>query len=223
MKTVTKMRLSRETFAILKNFASINSNILIKPGNKIKTMSCGKNIFAEATVQEDFDTDIPIWDLNQFLGVVSMFSNPDLEFHDNYVDISNGKSTVRYFYSEVTLLTVPNKDIKMPDTILSFDLDEQDLNEILKASSILQVSDLKIVAENNSLKIVVDDSTVDTSNSFSLTIDENYNGPDYEGIINVSEIKFVPGSYKVDLTKSIISRFTHKTQNISYYISTKRN
>ena len=222
MTTVTKMRLSKETLAILKNFSSINSNILIKPGNNLRTISGGKNIYVEATIQAEFDTDVPIWDLNKFLGVVSMFPNPDLEFCDTHVDISNGKSSVRYYYSEPSLLTVPTRELEMPEIIISFDLDEHNLNEILKASSILQVSDLKIVGENGVLKITVDDAKNDTSNSFSVLIDENYDGPDYEGTFNVSEIKFLPGSYKVELTKNIISRFTHQSQNLSYYIAIKR-
>jgi len=105
---------------------------------------------------------------------------------------------------------------------LSFDLDENDLNEILKASRILQVSDVKILGEDGVLKIIVDDSGNTTSNSFSVVIDENYSGPDYEGTINVSEIKFMPGSYNVELTNSIISKFTHKSQNLFYYIAINR-
>lgn len=222
MTTVTKMRLSKETFNILKNFSAINSNILIKPGNRIKTVSTGKNIFAEANVQEDFDTEVGIWDLNKFLGVISMFNNPDLEFHDKYVEISNGRSSVKYYYSEPSLLTVPPKDVKMPDVMFSFDLDEKDLNEILKASSILQVSNLNIVAKDGEIKIVVSDEKDDTSNSFSVTVNEDYSGPDYVGLLDVSDIKFLPGSYKVELSKGIVSRFKHNTQDLSYYIAIKR-
>jgi hypothetical protein len=222
MTTVTKMRLSKETYTFLKNFSEINSNILIKPGNVIKTVSPQKNTYAEAKVQEEFETEISIWDLNKFLGIVSMFANPDLEFNENYVDISNGRSSVRYYYSEPELLTVPTKDFKMPPVLVSFDLDENDLNEILKASRILQVSDVQILGEDGVLKIIVNDETNDTSNSFTVIIDENYNGPDYDGMLNVSEIKFVPGSYSVSLTETVITKFSHKTQNLTYYIGTKR-
>lgn len=223
MNTVTKMRLSKETMAILKNFASINSNVLIKPGNILKTVSPGMNIYVEAKVQEDFDVSVPIWDLNQFLGVVTMFNNPDLEFNESYVDISNGRSSIRYFYSEPTLLTVPpSKQFKMPNVVASFVIDEQDLNEILKASSILQVKDLTIIGEDGVLKIVVDDLKNNTSNSFSVTIDENYSGPDYRGNIDVSDVKFLPGSYKVELTGGIASKFTHQSQDLFYLVSTKR-
>jgi hypothetical protein len=223
MKTVNKMRLSKETLSILKNFATINSNILIKPGNVIKTISIGQNILAEVVVQEDFDTEIPIWDLNKFLGVVSMFSNPDLEFTDTYVDISNGKSTVRYYYSEPSLLTVPKRNVAMPKTTISFDLNEHNLNEMLKAASILQVSDVKINTEDNELKIVIADNSVKSSNSFSIVIEENYSGPEYSGNFDISEIKFFPGSYKVELTDSVISKFTHQTLNLSYYVAIQRD
>jgi hypothetical protein len=219
MKTVTKMRLSKETINILKNFASINSNILIEPGSRLRTRSSGSNIYAVANVQEDFETEIAIWDLNKFLGIISMFNNPDLEFHDKYVDISNGKSTVKYYYAEKSLLTVPTREVKMPETIFTFDLEEQDLNEILKSSSILQVSDLKIVAGDGKIVITVQDSGNDTSDSFELVIEEDYDGPDYEGSLKVTDVKFLPGSYKVEITDTIVSRFTHTNNGLIYYIA----
>ena len=222
MSTVTKMRLSKETYTILKNFAAINSNILIQPGNLLKTVSAGKNIYVEAKVTEDFDIDVPIWDLNKFLGIVSMFNNPDLEFHDTHVVITNGRSSVTYYYSEPSLLTVPTRELKMPKTTIKFDLDEKDLNEILKASSVLQVSDLRMVGEDGKFTISVDDAGQSTSNSFEIVIDENYTGKDFEGTINVSEMKFIPGSYSVELTDTIISKFTHKSLDLSYYIAIKR-
>lgn len=222
MSTVTKMRLSKETYNILKNFAAINSNILIQPGNVLKTVSAGKNIYVEAKVTEDFDVEVPIWDLNKFLGIVSMFNNPDLEFHDTHVVITNGRSSVTYYYSEPSLLTIPTREIKMPATVTRFDLDEKDLNEILKASSVLQVSDLRMVGEDGKFTISVDDSGQSTSNSFEIVIDENYTGKDFEGTVNVSEMKFIPGSYSVELTDTIISKFAHKSLDLSYYIAIKR-
>jgi hypothetical protein len=222
MSTVTKMRLSKETYNILKNFAAINSNILIQPGNILKTVSAGKNIYVEAKVTEDFDIDVPIWDLNKFLGIISMFNNPDLEFHNTHVVITNGRSSVTYYYSEPSLLTVPTREIKMPATVTRFDLEEKDLNEILKASSVLQVSDLRMVGADGKFIISVDDSGQSTSNSFEIVIDENYTGKDFEGTINVSEMKFIPGSYSVELTDTIISKFTHKSLDLSYYIAIKR-
>ena len=136
-----------------------------------------------------------------------MFSNPDLEFYDTHVVISNGRSSVTYYYSEPSLLTVPTRELKMPKTTIKFDLDEKDLNEILKAASILQVSDLRMIGGDGSFRII---------------LDENYTGKDFEGTLNVSEIKFIPGSYTVELSDTIISKFTHKSLELAYYIAIKR-
>jgi hypothetical protein len=223
MTTVTKMRLSKETYAILKNFASINSNIIIKPGNTLKTKSPGGNMYVEAKVSEDFDVDVPIWDLNQFLGVASLFNNPDLEFHDTHVVITNGRSSIEYYYAEPSLLDVPKKDIKMPKTVIKFDLEEKDLNEIYKAANILQVNDLKLVAEDGTIKIVVEDESKGSSNNFEIVIQEKYSGPDFEGIVEVSELKLLPGAYSVELTETILAKFNHKTLDLSYYVAVKRN
>ena len=38
------MNISEETLDVLKNFASINPNIVIKPGQQLKTISEAKNI-----------------------------------------------------------------------------------------------------------------------------------------------------------------------------------
>jgi hypothetical protein len=223
MKTVTKMRLSKETYAILKNFASINSNIIIKSGNTLKTKSPGGNMYVEAKVTEDFDVDVPIWDLNQFLGVSSLFTNPDLEFHDTHVVITNGRSSIEYYYAEPSLLDVPKKDIKMPKTIIKFDLEEKDLNEIYKAANILQVNDLKLVAEEGAIKVIVEDESKGSSNNFEIVINETHSGPDFEGIVEVSDLKLLPGAYTVELTDTILARFNHKTLDLSYYVAVKRN
>jgi len=219
MTTVTKMRLSKETLTILKNFSSINSNILINPGSIIKTKSASSNIYAEAKIEEEFDVSVPIWDLNKFLAVVSMFANPDLEFTDKYVDISNGRSYVRYHYSNPKLLSVPTREIKIPDAIIKFDLNEENLNEMLRAASILQVGDIQITAKDGVLSIVVDDSGNSSSNSFSMILDDNYSGPDYSGSFNINHIKFVPGSYKVHLTNTVVAKFEHESGNLFYYIA----
>ena len=46
------MNLSSETLALLKNFANINQNILVKPGKTVQTISTMKNILAEAERKE---------------------------------------------------------------------------------------------------------------------------------------------------------------------------
>ena len=82
------MKLSSHTPSVLKNFATINQNLVIKEGNTIATMSAMKNIVAKAEVEENFPQEVAIYDLNEFLGALSLFTSPILEFNDSYVLIS---------------------------------------------------------------------------------------------------------------------------------------
>ena len=70
------MKLSSHTTSVLKNFATINQNLVIKEGNTIATMSAMKNIVAKAEVEETFPMEVAIYDLNEFLGALSLFTSP---------------------------------------------------------------------------------------------------------------------------------------------------
>ena len=72
------MKLSNDTKEVLKNYATINANLLVSPGNKIATMSQMKNIVSTATVSDTFDTDFAIYDLNEFLSALSLLMTQNL-------------------------------------------------------------------------------------------------------------------------------------------------
>ena len=77
------MKLSNNTISVLKNYASINQNLMIKGGKEITTMSAMKNIIARAEVEEDFPQEVAIYDLNEFLSCLSLFKIPNLEIDHN--------------------------------------------------------------------------------------------------------------------------------------------
>ena len=64
------MKLSEHTQSVLKNFATINQNLVIKKGKTLMTMSAMKNIIAKAEVEEEFTQDVPIYNLNEFLASI---------------------------------------------------------------------------------------------------------------------------------------------------------
>ena len=67
------MKISTETLNILKNFSTINSSLVVKQGNTIRTISPAKNILAKFECPESFDNDFAVYDLNKFLGGVITF------------------------------------------------------------------------------------------------------------------------------------------------------
>ena len=73
MSTVT---LSNNTLNVLRNYSTINSSIVFRKGNTVRTISNAENILAKFTSEEVFPMDFAIYDLSQFLSGINLFSNP---------------------------------------------------------------------------------------------------------------------------------------------------
>lgn len=219
MKTLDHMKLSDKTISLLKNFSSINQSILFKEGNKLRTISVMKNILAEATVSEDFTKDFGVYDLNQFLNGLSLYQNPELDFkNDGYVVMKEGKSRSKHFFADPNVIvSPPDKDISLPSEDVCFEVSTDQLDKLLKASSIYQLPDLSVVGEAGVVKLVVRDKKNDTSNDYSVIVGET----DKEFCFNfkVENIKILPGTYEVVVSQKLLSRFTAKNSDLTYYIA----
>jgi len=218
MTTMTKMKMSNKTLNLLKNYASINSNILVKPGNKIATISPVKNVMSEAIVEEDFDTEFGIWDLNKFLGVVSLFDKPEFAFDEKSVTISGTSgASVEYYYSEPSLLSVPTKSITMPEGVVSFKLTQKNFAELQKAASVLQVSDLAVRTDGDMLQLAVLDKNDVTSNCYTIDLGEVAGGKEFCFYFKVENLKMIEGDYNVDISNKNISQFSGN--DVVYWIA----
>ena len=219
MKIRNPMKLSDKTISVLKNFSSINQSILFKEGNSLRTISVMKNILAEATINEDIPQDFGIYDLNQFLNGLSLHQSPDLDFANNgYVVIKEGRSRSKYFFADPNVIvTPPDKDITLPTEDVCFELDTQVLGTLMKAAAIYQVPDLSVVGEAGVVKLVVHDKKNDTSNTHEEIVGET----DEEFCFNfkVENIKILPGTYEVVVSKKLLSRFESKNHELTYYIA----
>ena len=218
--TTNEITLSKTTLSILKNFSTLNSNILVKPGNVLQTITPSKNGMAEATVEETFDVEFGIWDLSKFLGVVSLFSNPKFEFGEKSVVIHGGNgSRVTYFYSEPRLLTTPSKKVNMPTISLTVDISEKTFAELQKASAVLQLPDLSFVNEGDRIMAVVSDLSDPTTNNYKVDVGENKSDSDFSLNFKMENIKIVPGDYRIEFSKSVVGQFTHEILDIKYWFA----
>ena len=213
------MKLSDNTLTLLKNFSNINQSILFKQGNSLRTISVMKNILAEATINEELPKDFGIYDLNQFLNGLSLHNNPDLDFtNDNYVVIREGRSRSRYFFADPNVIVCPpEKTIDLPTEDVSFELKTETLEKLLKAAGIYQLPDLSVIGENGAVKLVVRDKKNDTSNDFAEVVGETEGNFVFN--FQVENIKLIPGSYDVVVSSKLISKFTCREHDLSYYIA----
>ena len=213
------MKLSDNSLTILKNFAGINNSILVKQGNKLRTISVAKNILAEADITEEFPRNFAIYDLNQFLNGLGLHQDPELDFtNDSYITIREGKRRVKYFYADPNvIISPPEKEIKLPSEYVCFQLEHASLEKLLKAAAVYQLPDLSAVGEAGVVKLVVRDKKNDTSNEYSIVVGET----DKEFTFNfkVENIKIIPGAYDVIVSEKLLSQFTNSKYNLQYYIA----
>mgnify|MGYP000221097929 FL=1 len=215
------MKLSSNTTSVLKNFATINQNLVIKEGNTITTMSAMKNIVAKAEVEETFPQQIAIYDLNEFLGALSLFTSPVLDFSDNYVMISeeNKPTTkMKYFYSDPSVVTSPNKMITMPSNEVKFTMSSEDLSRLKRAAGAIGAPDMVLEKDGSSSSLTVKDKKNDTANNYSLDVDTTSEG-EFNFYFKVENMKLLDGNYDVEISSKNISHYTNKSTDIEYWIA----
>jgi len=215
MKT---MKLSKRTQAILKNFAGINQSIVIQPGKQLQTISNVKDVFAKANIEEEFDKTIAIYDVNEFLGVLSLFEDPDLEFTDNSVKIKQGKASQTYYYADASIITSPpEKGVSLPSVEVTGKLTREQIATLIKAAGLNDATSLTFT--NGSAKVW--NSAVANSNAYTIE-DVMSNEANYELSIAVEKLKMIADDYDVEICAKGLSRF-NGTQGIEYFVALQPN
>ena len=215
------MKLNQTTQDILKNFSEINTNILIKPGSELNTISTMKNILAKATINENFDREFGIYDLNEFLSVVSSLDKPELTLQEKHLTISaeGSRSKVKYFYSDPSVIVSPTKEVNMPESDVTFTLSESNLAQLRKMAAILSSPDLALIGtKGGDVVLKVCDKKNDTSNKFDIVVGENATA-NYTFYFKVENLKMISGDYDVAVSSKSIAHFTNTKLPIEYWIA----
>ena len=156
--------------------------------------------------------------MNEFLSSLSLFSKPNLDFNDDYFviteDGSNGKS-LKYWYSDPSVVTSPTKEVTMPSTEIEFNLSSDTLSEVTKAAAVIGVPDM--VLESGELRVT--DKKNDTSNTYSVEVGET--DQEYCYCFKIENLKLFAGDYDVEITSKGISKFSHTSLNLQYFIATE--
>ncbi len=209
---------------VLKNFSEINQSIVIKEGNEIKTISALKNILSKAIVEENFPKDFAIYDLPTFIGYQSTMSEPEFDFKDDCMVMTEERGKGKYFYAEPSLVvTPPEKDIDMPESDIKFELKEDDFENIMKKANILKLADvcLKGCTNSNSMYLYTTNKSNDTSNDYSVKVGDGVTKK-FDVVFKRENLKIIPGDYDVTVSSGI-SHFKNKSSNIEYWIAMEAN
>jgi hypothetical protein len=219
------MQLNEQTLAVLKNFATIQPNVILAEGNVVKTIAEAKNVMSVATLDQTFDKTVGIYNLDEFLSVLSLVDSPDLNFHDDFVTVqsTSGRSQVKYFYSDTSILTSPAKDIPMPEAEVEFVLDEGTLGKVRRAAGALGHEKMTITATEGGIMLTVVDNTDSTSNAFEIVVPGTCQSDDFTFVMNIANLKLIAGDYDVKVSSKLISQFVNKSTDIEYFIALEKS
>jgi hypothetical protein len=218
------MKLSSETISVLKNFGSINPGIFLKKGKTVKTVSAHKNILAQATIPDEIPADFGIYDLNEFLSVVSLHKDDlNLEFDSKNVVISGlkGRSKIKYRSCDSTMIVIPpDKSLQVPSPEISFELTSEDFRWILDAANVLGSPQISVESDGTKVTLNTLDVANDAAHTESLELAVNAAGNKYKMVFKTENIsKILPGSYDVQISSKGISHFKNKKGVVEYWIT----
>ena len=214
------MKLSSDTINLLKNFADINPNILVKEGNKLSTISTMKNILAEADISESFDQEFAIYDLPEFLRSIDLFAKPKLEFNGGsnvMIADENSRQKIKYFFADKSVITAPSKSITMPESFVSFTLKKEMFEKLMKGVTTLNLPDVSVVGDGKNITLRASDIKNNTSNTYSVDVGES--DKKFEAHYKAENFKLVTDDYDVAISSQKISHFTNRSRPVQYWIA----
>ena len=213
------MKLSENTVNVLKNFASINSGVVLKKGTKQKTISPEKSILVEAILEDQMPVDFGIYDLNQFLGNAVTLNTPDMKFSDDAVVMDNGSFQLNYYScSQNLIVSPPDKELTMDKPNVEFDLSRDATKTLLQLAALNNLPNLSVIGKNGDVKLQVHEKSNDTSNFAATKIGSN-SGDDFVATFKTDNLKLIPDDYHVAISLKGFAIFTNKSGTLKYFIA----
>lgn len=213
------MKLSENTLSVLKNFASINSGVVLKAGTVQKTISPEKSILVEATLEDNIPQEFGIYDLNQFLGIVTTLKNPDISFGDNLVVLNDGELSVFYRGCSANLIIAPpDKELVLKDITTKFSLPSATSQKLLKVATMINLPNLSVVGKEGALLLKIHEKANDTSNDGVQKIGD-YAGSDFTATFKTENLKLLPDDYNVEIQAGAFAKFVNANGNLKYFVA----
>lgn len=216
------MKICNETLSILKNFASINTNIMFRPGSEVRTISNAKNIFAKTSIRETIPNEFAVYDLNSLLAMLTLIDNQEVDFTDKSLVVSSDKGKFEYFYSNPEIVTcAPTSEIEHV-SVYSFKLMAEDVQMIMKAAAITAAPTISITCKQQSVILLVGDRKNDTASNFKKSLGTSFEN--FDVFIAVENLKVIPDAYEVSVAKTPNGKakflyFKHESKQLQYWIA----
>ena len=234
------MKLLERTINIFKNFGKINQNLLIRQNSKkITTISPMKTVLAETEINEQFDFDLCIFDINQFLSIFKLFKdNPSILPYSKFIQLTDGhKNYVNIRQCDEDRMITTKKKISVSKYQYKFEIPEERLKSLQQYSKIASMPDVlmkpnfdnKITIEifdnsefinsHRNLKeyVALDSLTIQNFGHEIRYLDKKYK---FLAMFRTENLnKLMLDDYDVSICKERIAKFVGKKNKITYYVA----
>jgi hypothetical protein len=212
------MKLTAETIAILKNYATINQNIQFKEGNELQTISPQKNILTKAEISETIPKTFAIYDLNRLLGALSRLNDPDLSIGKDQLTAGN----LKYTFAEAAMLVLPpEKKLDFPNPEIEFEMSKNDFESCVGMAQVLSLPELIVEGDGTTITLVAIDTSLPSTDRFPVKVGTT--DKEFKMVFKIENMKLLSGDYRVQISSKGIGKFDNKNSKIEYWIATEQN
>jgi len=218
------MQISSETINILKNFALINPSIAFVPGNELQTVAPSKALMGKAIIKETLPTSGAIYDLSRFLGVVSLFEQPEFEFTETQVVIKGRSNSVNYTFADSSMILTPPKDkqITIDNPDVDIDVPGSKIQAVLKASAVLGLPEVALMCDGSQVYLQALNSKNPSSDDYKEEVMDWTMDSTFNFVFKTENFKFLPYDYNIKVTTKGIAQFT-ANENLVYWVAVEAN
>jgi len=216
------MKLSENTLNLLKNFSGINSGMVFRKGNVIRTISKQQNILAKASIDETLIDDFTIYDLNRFLALLGSLKDAEILINTGAknIKITSGTGNTLYGLSDESLVVAPPaKELKVDAAEVKFTLTKDDFAQVMKLAGVLSLPNIAV--RGNRKKVSVAALDVKNQDSDVFWIDVGNTKAEFQMVFLTENFKMIPGNYDVAISSKGISHFKSTTTSLEYWIATE--
>lgn len=213
------MILEDRTLAVLKNFASINPSIQFKQGSTLSTISPQKTVMAKARLNQEFSRTFAIYDVSRFLGVLSLFGQPEIETdNDQYLTIKEGRQKVKYMFTDPGMIAIPpEKKITLPSVDVAFTMTAADFTKTMKALAIMQMSEIAVAGDGSLIAVKTIDTKGAVQDSFAIEVGET--DQVFTAVFRADNLKLMISDYDVRISRHGLASFAASDGSLEYWIA----
>ena len=219
------MKLSVNTLEILKNYATFNTGIFFRKGNLLRSLSTGKTVLAEATIDETIPADFCVYELNQLLSILSLSKgSPEWTLRGNDIVIEglDGRSKITYrCCNETNIKTPPEKNIELLTSDATFLLTEVDYNWIMRSASVLGSPNITVEGVDGFISLRAMDAQDDSAHTDTIQICP-HTGDDFHFLFKTANWVMMPGSYTVTISSKNAAHFSNTSRKLQYWVALEK-